>query len=104
MSGHLASYCSAAFFGFTAKDAEITDPQQRLFLETAWQALEDGGYNPASGDGHVGVYAGSSLNTYFLSNVLSAPEKVAQFAQAFQIGQRQDQINVFGVAAFDVSQ
>ena len=36
----------AQFFGFSARDAALTDPQHRVFLETAWQALEDAGYDP----------------------------------------------------------
>src|SRR5437667_7079058 len=36
----------ASFFGFSARDAEVMDPQQRIFLECAWQSLEDAGYNP----------------------------------------------------------
>src|SRR5262245_28903518 len=36
----------AAFFGFSPRDAETTDPQQRLFLECAWEGLEDAGYRP----------------------------------------------------------
>jgi acyl transferase domain-containing protein len=38
----------AGFFGMHARDAELTDPQQRVFLECAWQALEDGGYDPGA--------------------------------------------------------
>jgi phthiocerol/phenolphthiocerol synthesis type-I polyketide synthase E len=34
----------ANFFGFSARDAALTDPQHRVFLETAWQALEDAGF------------------------------------------------------------
>src|SRR6516225_1161460 len=38
----------AEFFGFSARDAALTDPQHRLFLETTWEALEDAGYDPAT--------------------------------------------------------
>ena len=38
----------AEFFGFSARDASLTDPQHRLFLETCWEALEDAGYDPAT--------------------------------------------------------
>ncbi|MES1243433.1 MAG: SDR family NAD(P)-dependent oxidoreductase [Acidobacteriota bacterium] len=61
----------AGFFGYTAREAEIMDPQQRLFLEHAWQALEDAGYAPASYEGLIGVYAGVAWNTYLLSNLTS---------------------------------
>ena len=49
----------AAFFGITPREAEIIDPQQRLFLECAWEALEHAGYDPESYDGPIGVYAGA---------------------------------------------
>ena len=49
----------AEFFGFSARDASLTDPQHRLFLETAWEALEDAGYNPDTYDGSIGVFGGT---------------------------------------------
>src|SRR5713101_9369942 len=63
----------AAFFGLTPREAEIMDPQQRLFLECAWEALEDAGYDFAEKGGRVGVYGGSGLSTYFLFNLISNP-------------------------------
>jgi amino acid adenylation domain-containing protein/FkbM family methyltransferase len=53
-------YFDAAFFGYTPKEAEIMDPQMRLFHECAWEALENAGYDPESYPGLVGVYAGAS--------------------------------------------
>src|SRR5436305_4054145 len=47
----------AGFFGYNAREAEIMDPQQRLFLEHAWHALEDAGYTSSQYEGLVGVYA-----------------------------------------------
>src|SRR6187551_3530914 len=46
----------ADFFGFSPKEAESMDPQQRLFLECAWQALESAGYDPERYPGRIGVY------------------------------------------------
>jgi phthiocerol/phenolphthiocerol synthesis type-I polyketide synthase E len=60
----------AGFFGFTPREAEITDPQQRLFLEMSWAALEHAGYGPGTYDGHVGVYAGTNTSNYLLNNLL----------------------------------
>ncbi len=57
----------AGFFGFTPREAEIMDPQHRLFLESAWEALENAGY--VSGTRAIGVYGGSSINTYLLNNL-----------------------------------
>ena len=48
----------ASFFGFTPKEAELIDPQQRVFLECCWEALEDAGYDPERYEGLIGVYAG----------------------------------------------
>lgn len=59
----------ASFFGYNAREAEILDPQQRLFLEHAWEALEDSGYAPSQYEGLIGVYAGVAWNTYLLSNL-----------------------------------
>jgi acyl transferase domain-containing protein/glutamate-1-semialdehyde aminotransferase len=61
----------AGFFGITPKEAEILDPQQRVFLETAWEALEDAGYDPQKFGGPIGVFAGSSNNYYYLQNLLN---------------------------------
>ncbi|XXY54898.1 type I polyketide synthase [Sorangium sp. So ce269] len=54
----------AEFFGFTPREAAALDPQHRLFLECAWEAFENAGYDPDRAGGPVGVYAGSSLNGY----------------------------------------
>ena len=54
----------AEFFGYSARDASLTDPQHRLFLETAWEALEDAGYEPANFPGPIGVFGGCEMSTY----------------------------------------
>ncbi|HEV2862457.1 MAG TPA: SDR family NAD(P)-dependent oxidoreductase [Pyrinomonadaceae bacterium] len=65
-----AELFDASFFGFTPREAEMTDPQHRLFLEHAWQALEAAGYDPEKYAGRVGVFAGESVNSYLLHNLL----------------------------------
>jgi amino acid adenylation domain-containing protein len=65
----------AEFFGMSPVLAEIMDPQQRKFLEVAWEAFEDAGFNPEKYDGLVGVYAGCANNTYYLNNVLKRKDK-----------------------------
>ncbi len=67
----------AAFFGFSPKDASIMDPQHRIFLECAWEALEDAGHAPESFEGSIGVYAGSGMNSYMIYNLLTNPRLVA---------------------------
>ena len=54
----------APFFNFTPREAEVTDPQQRFFLECAWQALENAGYVGERFNGSIAVYAGASLSGY----------------------------------------
>lgn len=66
----------AAFFGINPKHAALMDPQQRLFLEIAWEALERSGHVPQKFEGSIGVYAGSANNTYFVNNVLKHPELI----------------------------
>jgi acyl transferase domain-containing protein len=62
-------YFDAEFFGFAPREAEIMDPQHRLFLECAWESLESAGYDTETFEGRIGIYAGESLNTYWLNNV-----------------------------------
>ncbi|GAB4460433.1 MAG: hypothetical protein OHK0037_07670 [Elainellaceae cyanobacterium] len=70
----------ADFFGYTPREAELLDPQQRLMLECAWEALEDAGYDPFAyaADGgaipagivsRIALYAGASMNSYLLNHV-----------------------------------
>jgi amino acid adenylation domain-containing protein len=59
----------AAFFGFSPRDAELMDPQHRLFLECAWEAAEDAGYDSERYSGRIGVFAGAGMNTYLLTNL-----------------------------------
>ena len=55
-------YFDAAFFGYSPVEAELTDPQVRIFHECAWHALENAGYDPYSSDTLIGLYAGASFN------------------------------------------
>ncbi|HIG29448.1 MAG TPA: polyketide synthase [Verrucomicrobiales bacterium] len=60
----------AGFFGFTPREVEILDPQHRIFLETAWSALEDSGTDPDQFAGRIGVFGGVGLNAYLIHNLL----------------------------------
>ncbi|WP_163869379.1 type I polyketide synthase [Myxococcus eversor] len=68
----------AGFFGYAPREAELLDPQHRVFLECVWKALENAGYAPGRIPGTTGLYAGSSLSSYLLFNLLSR----AEFQQA----------------------
>src|SRR5450432_4674324 len=66
----------AAFFGIHPKEAEVTDPQHRVFLEACWTALERAGYAPNQMRGSVGVFAGVTFNTYYLHALHPRPELI----------------------------
>jgi acyl transferase domain-containing protein len=54
----------AEFFAYSAREAEFIDPQQRVFLECAVEALEIAGIDPRRYDGAIGVFAGEGPTTY----------------------------------------
>lgn len=64
----------ATFFGYSPKEAALMDPQHRIFLETAWQGLEDAGYCSKYYDGKIGVYASVGFNSYLVLNMEVAPD------------------------------
>ncbi len=76
----------ADFFGILPKVAALTDPQHRLLLECSWAALEDAGCDPARFPGAIGVFAGSSMPTYLLTNVLAGQLDPGRFASDYQVG------------------
>jgi acyl transferase domain-containing protein/acyl carrier protein len=75
----------AEFFGYFPREAEIMDPQHRIFLESAWEALEDAGYCGDSQTGLVSVYASSTMNTYLLANLLTNREMLEKAAGDLQM-------------------
>ncbi|MBI1227883.1 MAG: amino acid adenylation domain-containing protein [Bacteroidetes bacterium] len=64
----------AAFFGYQPREAEMMDPQHRIFLETAYEALESAGYDPSRFVGKIGVFGGVARNTYAINNLLTNKE------------------------------
>ncbi len=77
----------AAFFGYSAREAEAMDPQMRIFHEVAWEALEDAGHDPTRAGAKIGVFAGASPNVYWhalslLARSGSAGESFAALAFA----------------------
>jgi acyl transferase domain-containing protein/acyl carrier protein len=65
----------AEFFGYSPREAETIDPQQRLFLECAWEALERAGHDPQSFAGRIGLFAGCAISTY-LAQLYRSPRIV----------------------------
>lgn len=74
----------ATFFGLSPKVAQLMDPQQRIFLEIAWETLEQTGYLPHHYDGRVGVFAGCGNNTYYQKNIPGHTDLIDQVG-AFQV-------------------
>jgi acyl transferase domain-containing protein len=72
-----ADLFDAGFFGYSPREAQIIDPQQRVFLETAWEALENAGYVSEPEGSTIGVFAGSSMPTYIITQLLADPELIA---------------------------
>lgn len=70
----------AGLFSYTAAQARMIDPQQRLFLEMVWQALENAGCCPDKYPGKVGVYAGMENSSY--STMLSGQEGLPKYSQS----------------------
>jgi amino acid adenylation domain-containing protein len=66
----------AAFFGMSPREAELMDPQQRLFLELCWECLERGGYTPDRHDAPVGVFGGMYHATYFQHHLTHRPDLI----------------------------
>jgi amino acid adenylation domain-containing protein len=81
----------AEFFGVYPREAQQMDPQHRIFLECAWEVLERAGYDPNHIAQSVGVFAGCSMNTYFMRNVATQAGDgqrsfVDEFTGNYQIG------------------
>ena len=83
----------AAFFGISPLEAKVMDPQQRVFLELAQQALENAGYDPERYQGQIGVYAGIGDNHYYTTNLLTRPDILAMAGKlAVEYGNQKDYI------------
>ena len=64
-----ADLFDADFFDLNPREAELMDPQHRLFLEQAWAALEHAGCDPETFPGPIGVFGGTNMNTYLLTQL-----------------------------------
>lgn len=86
------AFFDASFFNFTPREAEITDPQHRIFLECAYEALENAAYAPGLFRGTIGVFGGVSENTY-LKYLESCAEQIKLFGPAqMAIANRKDHL------------
>ncbi len=83
-------FADAGLFGISAREAQLTDPQHRIFLECAWQALEHSGHTAESFDGAIGVYGGAGMTNYWV-NLLSNPQLMQEIGLlAAMIGNNKD--------------
>lgn len=81
-----AGLFDAKFFSMYPREAAVTDPQARVFLELCYHAMEDAGHDPWRTRMPVGVFAGSSLNTYLIHNVLGDRAEAEEFTSNYQTG------------------
>jgi len=63
----------AQLLGYSPREAALIDPQQRVFLECAWEALEHAGQDPDSFPGPIGVFGGARTSDYLLQNIYANP-------------------------------
>jgi len=77
-----ADQFDAGFFGYSPREAELTDPQIRVFLECAWEVLESAGWDPDKFPGMIGVYAGMSFSSYLWG--LAAENSIQDSVSAFR--------------------
>ncbi|MFF9921816.1 beta-ketoacyl synthase N-terminal-like domain-containing protein, partial [Streptomyces globisporus] len=75
----------AAYFGYTPREAEIMDPQQRFLLEVAVEALEDAGCDPTSSKSTTGVFLGIGRSGYFLHHLLPRTDLMTSFARQISL-------------------
>ncbi|MHA7632739.1 type I polyketide synthase [Corallococcus sp. M7] len=69
-----ATEFDAGLFGYSPREAELMDPQQRIFMECAWESLDNAGYDPGRFKGAVAVYASVSLSSYLLRALMRQPD------------------------------
>jgi amino acid adenylation domain-containing protein len=92
----------AAFFGFSPREAELMDPQQRLFLEVAWEALENAGYDSESYSGSIGIFGGMGMSNYLLRHLLAHP-KILASAGPLQVRILNDKDFLVSLASFKMN-
>ena len=88
-----AEYFDAGFFGVSPLEATVMDPQQRVFLELTYHALENAGYDPSRFKGLIGIWAGIGDNHYYTTNLLTRPDLLSMAGKlAVEYGNEKDYI------------
>jgi amino acid adenylation domain-containing protein len=80
----------AAFFGCTPKEAELMDPQNKILLECAYEAMENAGYTAEAKDGRIGVYVGVGSSDYYINNLLSHPDLLTTNSYQINLNNEKD--------------
>lgn len=88
-----AEWFDAAHFGLTPREADRLDPQHRVLLELAQEALDAAGHDPDRFPGRIGIFAGASQNSYLLNNLVGAPGAARALAASYPAG---DPATTFG--------
>ncbi len=99
-----ADMFDAAFFGYSPREAAIMDPQQRLFLECAWEALEDAGRAGGVAGSATGVFSGAGgiMSTYLLSDTHFTPQLTGTTASLQHVGNDKDYLSTRVSYKFDL--
>ncbi|MCY1044450.1 amino acid adenylation domain-containing protein [Corallococcus sp. bb12-1] len=79
-----AEFFDAGFFGYSTQDARLMDPQLRLFLECAWEALESAGYDPKRLSEKAGIFAGAGVPRYWLEQVASRYRTLSVASESYR--------------------
>jgi len=82
----------ARFFGYLPREAEVMDPQHRVFLEICSEALEHAGYDAQRYPGAIGVFGGCYMDTYLMWNLCSDPAFLANLVSSIQVGSLQTEL------------
>ena len=80
-----AAQFDARFFGYTPREAEQLGPQHRVFLQSAWHALDDANYIAEKFDGAIGIFAGGGLPTYLFQRFPSLGAGSGDTSDAYQM-------------------
>src|SRR5215831_19024309 len=80
----------ASFFGYNPREAEVMDPQQRIFLECAWEVLENAGYSTDNYKGRIGVYGGLGAALYLLRIYFDPQVRQTSDHLALAVGNEKD--------------
>lgn len=83
-----AEFFDSEFFGYSAHEAEIMDPQSRILHQCAWEVLENAGYISSNYDGRIGLFAGSASNVLWMTNLLQDHQNLLNVFEAVTLNEK----------------